>query len=49
MGYEDSRPLNVVIPAKQARAMAKHLGITTCGELLRHYPRKYLHLSLIHI
>lgn len=43
LGYEDTRPLNVVIPAKQARAMAKHLGITTCGELLRHYPRKYLH------
>lgn len=23
--------------------MHKHLGIETCGDLLRHYPRKYLH------
>ncbi len=43
LGFEDTRPLNVVIPLKQARAIAKHLEITTCGELLQHYPRRYLH------
>ncbi|QPK84104.1 ATP-dependent DNA helicase RecG [Corynebacterium qintianiae] len=43
LGTIDSRPLNVVIPLKQARALHKHLGMETCGDLLRHYPRKYLH------
>lgn len=43
LGNIDPRPLNVVIPAKQARALKKHLGMETCGELLRHYPRRYLH------
>ncbi|MDK8241481.1 ATP-dependent DNA helicase RecG [Corynebacterium coyleae] len=43
LGFEDNRPLTEVIPAKQARAIEKHLNISTCGELLRHYPRRYLH------
>ena len=43
LGFEDTRPLDSVIPVKQARAIRKHLGIETCGGLLRHYPRKYLH------
>ncbi|WP_342319648.1 ATP-dependent DNA helicase RecG [Corynebacterium mayonis] len=43
LGFNDTRPLNLVIPLKQARALEKHLGISTCGELLRHYPRRYLH------
>ena len=43
LGFEDNRPLGEAIPAKQARAIEKYLGITTCGELLRYYPRRYLH------
>ena len=43
LGFDDARPLNLVIPLKQARAIAKHLHIETCGELLRYYPRRYLH------
>lgn len=43
LGFDDTRPLNLVIPLKQARAIAKHLDIHTCGELLRHYPRRYVH------
>ena len=43
LGTIDPRPLNLVIPLKQARALHKHLGIESCGDLLRHYPRKYLH------
>ena len=43
LGTIDPRPLNLVIPIKQARALHKHLGIESCGDLLRHYPRKYLH------
>ena len=50
LGFDDTRPLNLVVPLKQARAISKHLEIETCGELLRYYPRRYLHyLSLIHI
>ncbi|MDK7180192.1 ATP-dependent DNA helicase RecG [Corynebacterium riegelii] len=43
LGFDDTRPLNLIIPLKQARAISKHLGIDTCGELLRHYPRRYVH------
>ena len=43
LGFEDTRPLNLVIPLKQAKAIGKHLDIHTCGELLRYYPRRYLH------
>ena len=43
LGFEDTRPLNLVIPLKQAKAIGKHFDIHTCGELLRHYPRRYLH------
>lgn len=43
LGYEDNRPLNLVIPLKQAKAITKHLGYETCGQLLEHYPRRYLH------
>lgn len=45
LGFDDTRPLNLVIPAKQARAMAKHLELRTCGGLLRYYPRRYLHFG----
>ncbi|AWB83905.1 ATP-dependent DNA helicase RecG [Corynebacterium liangguodongii] len=43
LGNVDTRPLNLVVPLKQARALHRHLGMETCGDLLRHYPRKYLH------
>lgn len=43
LGNIDPRPLNLVIPLKQAKAITKHLGYSTCGELLEHYPRRYLH------
>lgn len=43
LGFEDTRPLSLVIPLKQAKAIGKHLDIHTCGELLRYYPRRYLH------
>lgn len=43
LGFDDTRPLNLVVPLKQARAISKHLEIETCGELLRYYPRRYLH------
>lgn len=43
LGFDDPRPLNLVVPLKQARAIGKHLDIQTCGELLRYYPRRYLH------
>lgn len=43
LGNIDPRPLNLVIPLKQAKAITKHLGYNTCGELLEHYPRRYLH------
>ncbi|WP_288833764.1 ATP-dependent DNA helicase RecG [uncultured Corynebacterium sp.] len=43
LGFQDARPLNLVLPLKQAKALAKHLDIETCGDLLRYYPRRYLH------
>jgi ATP-dependent DNA helicase RecG len=38
---ELDQPLARRIGAKTAAALEKHLGITTVGELLRHYPRRY--------
>ena len=43
LGFHDARPLNLVLPLKQARALATHLNLNTCGDLLSHYPRRYLH------
>ncbi|UIZ93040.1 ATP-dependent DNA helicase RecG [Corynebacterium sp. CNCTC7651] len=43
LGFDDARPLNLLIPLKQSRALAKHLDINTVGDLLKHYPRRYLH------
>ncbi|OEY23755.1 ATP-dependent DNA helicase RecG [Corynebacterium sp. BCW_4722] len=43
LGFKDNRELAEVIPAKQAKAIGKALGINTCGELLAHYPRRYVH------
>lgn len=38
---ELDQPLARRVGAKTAAALEKHLGITTVGELLRHYPRRY--------
>ncbi|KQB83866.1 ATP-dependent DNA helicase RecG [Corynebacterium oculi] len=41
LGWSDTRLLNQVLPAKEARALHKHLGVTTVEELLEYYPRLY--------
>ena len=33
----------------RARLLDKELGIRTLGDMLRHYPFRYIDLSLIHI
>jgi ATP-dependent DNA helicase RecG len=38
---ELDKPLDRRIGAKTAEALEKHLGTTTVGQLLRHYPRRY--------
>lgn len=43
LGWVDDRPLAKVIPLREARAIARELGIHTCGELLEYYPRDYSH------
>ncbi|MFA7323616.1 MAG: ATP-dependent DNA helicase RecG [Candidatus Nanopelagicales bacterium] len=42
MTLDDTRqPLSRVIGGKSAEAVSKALGLTTVGELLRYYPRRY--------
>ncbi|AWB82029.1 ATP-dependent DNA helicase RecG [Corynebacterium yudongzhengii] len=41
LGYSDDRALKAVLPAKEARAIKRAFGYTTCQELLEHYPRRY--------
>lgn len=43
LGWRDERLLTDVLPAKMATKFEKALGYTTCGELLEHYPRDYVH------
>ncbi|GAB3075971.1 ATP-dependent DNA helicase RecG [Corynebacterium aquatimens] len=43
LGLSYPTPLNLLIPVKQAAAIARHLKITTAEELLEHFPRRYLH------
>ena len=43
LGLTDHTPLNLVIPTRPARAIAKALGIETVAGLLEYYPRRYLH------
>lgn len=38
---DTSQPLDRVLGGKTAQALTKAFGITTVGELLRHYPRRY--------
>lgn len=41
LGWKEHRPLESVLPSKEAKAFAKQLEIHTCGELLEYYPRTY--------
>ncbi len=34
-------PLHLVLDALDAKKLEKHFGMTTAGDLLRHYPRRY--------
>lgn len=38
----ENAPLKKYLPAPSAKAMATHLGITTVGQMLEYFPRKYL-------
>ncbi|MDO5031501.1 ATP-dependent DNA helicase RecG [Corynebacterium sp.] len=42
LGWQDDRPLVSVLPKKDASALKRAFGYTTCGELLSHYPRDYI-------
>ncbi|MCS4492529.1 ATP-dependent DNA helicase RecG [Corynebacterium sp. ES2715-CONJ3] len=41
ISWTDTRPLNSLLPAKEARAIKKHLGYSTANELLGHLPRSF--------
>ncbi|MDO5099293.1 MAG: ATP-dependent DNA helicase RecG [Corynebacterium sp.] len=43
LGWDDDRALATLLPAKEAKAIAKTLGYTTASELLAHHPRTYAH------
>ena len=38
----ENTPLKKYLPAPSAKALATHLGITTVGQMLEYFPRKYL-------
>ena len=38
----ENAPLKKYLPAPSAKAIATHLGITTVGQMLEYFPRKYL-------
>lgn len=42
LGLNYTTPLNLIIPTRPARAIAKAFGIETAEGLLENYPRKYL-------
>lgn len=42
LGWQDDRKLTEVLDKKDASALKKAFGYTTCGELLSHYPRDYI-------
>lgn len=43
LGWHDTRELADVLPAPVAKSLQRDFGFTTCDELLRHYPRDYIH------
>ena len=40
-------PLRDAVGDKTAKALEKGLGLTTCGDLLRHYPRRYVERGVL--
>lgn len=46
LGWHDERALSSVLPDKEAKALKKAFGYTTCDELLQHVPRKYVRHGL---
>ena len=40
-------PLVDAVGGKTAKALEKGLGLTTCGDLLRHYPRRYVERGVL--
>src|SRR5437764_12520525 len=40
-------PLRDAVGAKTAKALEKALGLRTCGDLLRHYPRRYVERGVL--
>jgi len=40
-------PLAGAVGAKTAKALEKHLGMRTCADLLRHYPRRYVQRGVL--
>ncbi|KQB86440.1 ATP-dependent DNA helicase RecG [Corynebacterium lowii] len=41
LGWSDERHLSAILEAKEARAVHRHLGVSTGQELLEYYPRIY--------
>src|SRR6059058_864454 len=40
-------PLHDAVGLKTAQALEKALGLRTCGDLLRHYPRRYVERGVL--
>ena len=40
-------PLHDAVGLKTAQALEKSLGLRTCGDLLRHYPRRYVERGVL--
>src|SRR3954471_2585064 len=40
-------PLHAAVGAKTAKALEKALDLRTCGDLLRHYPRRYVERGVL--
>src|SRR3954467_8718335 len=40
-------PLRDAVGDKTAKVLAKGLGLRTCGDLLRHYPRRYVERGVL--
>ncbi len=45
LGWDDPRPLSLVIPPERARSLAGKPGLSTMGEALLNYPASYVHTS----
>ncbi|WP_066583022.1 ATP-dependent DNA helicase RecG [Corynebacterium provencense] len=45
LGWDDPRPLSLVIPPERARALAGRPGLATMGQALMNFPVSYVHSS----